>query len=129
MDTHFLAISRTAKTSLTPPSRQASIWQKSIASACRSCLNRTRFWQCSPVATFMPYGCNAFRMAAWPRTSSGDVGSSIKLCLPHQQSLFTMNKCELSAIFGCYLLWFVFCKLNHLLYRLRYIPNLIGVRH
>ena len=29
----------------------ASIWQKSIASACRSCLNITRLWQCSPVAT------------------------------------------------------------------------------
>ena len=34
----------TASTSLTPPSRQLSIWQKPIASACMSCLKITRFW-------------------------------------------------------------------------------------
>ena len=40
-----------ASTSLTPPIRQASIWQTSIASAWKSCLKMTRFWTCSPVAT------------------------------------------------------------------------------
>ena len=45
------ASSSTASTSLTPPSRQASSWQTSIAPAWRSCLNTMRFWQCSPVAT------------------------------------------------------------------------------
>ena len=40
-----------------------------------SCLNITRLWQCSPVAT--PIGCTARATAAWPRTSSGLVGSSI----------------------------------------------------
>src|ERR1051325_8647539 len=59
-----------------PPRRQLSIWQKLIAPACMSCLNITRFWQCSPVAT--PIGSIARAMRACPRTSSGDVGSSIQ---------------------------------------------------
>lgn len=37
------------------------------------------FWQCSPVATPMPWGFRALRIAAWPRISSGEVGSSINL--------------------------------------------------
>src|SRR3954454_1858968 len=44
------ASSSTASTSLTPPSRHESSWQTPIASACMSCLNIVRFWQCSPVA-------------------------------------------------------------------------------
>ena len=36
----------------------------------------TRFWTASPVATFI--GAIARRMAAWPRMSSGLVGSSIQ---------------------------------------------------
>ena len=47
-----------------------------MASAWRNCLNITRLWQCSPVATRI--GCTAARMRAWPRTSSGLVGSSIQ---------------------------------------------------
>ena len=66
------AISSTARFSLTPPSRHASIWQMPIAPACSSCLNITRFAQCSPVATRT--GAIAFAIAAWPRTSSGLVG-------------------------------------------------------
>ena len=62
-------------TSFTPPTRQLSTWQKPIAPACRSCLKMTRFWQASPVATRM--GATSRAMAAWPSTSSGEVGSSI----------------------------------------------------
>ena len=65
----------TARFSLTPPSRQLSIWQKLIASACSSCLKSTRLAQCSPVAT--PTGATARAIVAWPSTSSGLVGSSI----------------------------------------------------
>ena len=36
----------------------------------------TRFWTCSPVATRI--GATPRAMAAWPRTSSGLVGSSIQ---------------------------------------------------
>src|SRR5919202_265402 len=73
---NFFAISKTAMTSFTPPSRQASIWQNETAFAWKSCLKRTRFWQCSPVAT--PTGATDFAIAAWPSTSSGLVGSSIQ---------------------------------------------------
>lgn len=48
---NLAAISITARSSLTPPIRQLSIWQKLIASACISCLKITRFWATSPVAT------------------------------------------------------------------------------
>src|SRR5205823_10997217 len=72
---NFAASSSTASTSLTPPSRQLSIWQNRIAPACISCLNMTRLWHCSPVAT--PIGAIARAIAAWPSTSSGLVGSSI----------------------------------------------------
>src|SRR5438445_8570019 len=44
---NFAASSSTASTSLTPPSRQLSIWQNRIAPACISCLNMTRLWHCS----------------------------------------------------------------------------------
>jgi hypothetical protein len=40
-------------------------------------LNNTRFIPCSPVAT--PIGATARRIAAWPSTSSGLVGSSIHI--------------------------------------------------
>ena len=70
-----LARSITASTSFTPPSRQESIWQNRIAPACISCLKITRFWHISPVAT--PMGATPRAIAAWPSTSSGDVGSSI----------------------------------------------------
>ena len=61
--------------SLTPPTRHASSWQTSIASAWKSCLKTTRFWMCSPVATRT--GAISRRMRACPRMSSGLVGSSI----------------------------------------------------
>ena len=61
--------------SLTPPTRHASSWQTSIASAWKSCLKTTRFWMCSPVATRT--GAISRRIRAWPRMSSGLVGSSI----------------------------------------------------
>ncbi len=54
----------------------ASIWQIAIASAWNSCLNMTRLWTCSPVATRI--GATARAIAAWPRMSSGLVGSSIQ---------------------------------------------------
>src|SRR5437764_427574 len=46
---NFAASSRTASTSLTPPSRHASISQTSMAPAWKSCLKTTRFCTCSPV--------------------------------------------------------------------------------
>src|SRR5215218_1293845 len=73
---NFFAMSKTAMTSLTPPRRQASIWQNEMAFAWNNCLKMMRFWQCSPVAT--PTGATAFAIAAWPSTSSGLVGSSIQ---------------------------------------------------
>jgi hypothetical protein len=72
---------------------------------------------CSPVATPTPYGFNAFRIAAWPTTSSGAVGSSMKL-MPWGASFFmysiacgtsqtsvraletTQTRCTLIGIFG-----------------------------
>lgn len=72
-------MSSTLSTSLTPARRHESIWQTSMASACRSCLNTMRLCACSPVATPMPWGFRAFRIAAWPRMSSGAVGSSMNL--------------------------------------------------
>src|ERR1017187_7637802 len=64
-----------ASASFTPPTRQASSWQTSIASAWNSCLKITRFCTCSPVATRI--GAISRRMRACPSTSSGLVGSSI----------------------------------------------------
>ena len=61
---------------MTPPSRQLSIWQKSIAFACSSCLKMTRLAQCSPVATPIRLR-RALAIVACPSTSSGLVGSSI----------------------------------------------------
>lgn len=46
----FTASSKTASTSLTPPTRQASIWHTLMAFACNSCLKTTRFCALSPVA-------------------------------------------------------------------------------
>ena len=43
--------------------------------ACMNCLNMMRFWQCSPVA--IRIGATSRAMRAWPRMSSGLVGSSI----------------------------------------------------
>src|SRR4029079_15024471 len=73
---NFAARSKMARFSLTPPTRQASIWTTSIASACSSCLKITRFWTCPPVATLTAR--IAARIVAWPSTSSGEVGSSIQ---------------------------------------------------
>ena len=47
-----------------------------MASAWNICLKSTRFMPCSPVAT--PIGADRRRIAAWPRMSSGLVGSSIQ---------------------------------------------------
>ena len=63
-------------TSLTPPRRQPSSWQTSMAPAWNICLNMTRLWQCSPVATRT--GATSARTIMWPRMSSGLVGSSIQ---------------------------------------------------
>lgn len=76
---HFVAMNRTLSTSLTPARRHESIWQTSIASAWKSCLNTIRLCACSPVATPIPCGFSARRMAACPRISSGAVGSSMNL--------------------------------------------------
>ena len=76
---HFVAMKSTLSTSLTPARRHESIWQTSIASAWRSCLNTIRLCACSPVATPIPCCFSARRMAACPRTSSGAVGSSMNL--------------------------------------------------
>ncbi len=75
--TYFFAISMTASPSLTPPNRQASIWHTSMAWDARSCLKITRFWHISPVATPIPKGNKASRIALCPSTSSGEVGSSM----------------------------------------------------
>ena len=88
--------------SLTPPTRHASSWQTSIASAWKSCLKTTRFWMCSPVATRT--GAISRRMRACPRMSSGLVGSSI-----HQGS------CAASVL--------------HRRDRLVDAPHLVGVHH
>ena len=48
----------------------------SMAPAWSSCLNMIRLWTCSPVATRM--GATPRAIAAWPRMSSGLVGSSIQ---------------------------------------------------
>lgn len=79
-DTHLAAMSKTLRTSLTPAKRHESIWATSIASAWRSCLNTIRLCACSPVATPIPCGFKAFRIAACPKISSGAVGSSMNLC-------------------------------------------------
>jgi hypothetical protein len=76
---HFVAMRSTLSTSLTPARRHESIWQTSIASAWKSCLNTIRLCACSPVATPIPCGFSARRMAACPRISSGAVGSSMNL--------------------------------------------------
>ena len=76
---YLAAISSTLRTSLTPASLQESTWTTSIASACKSCLKIMRLCACSPVATPIPCGLSAFRIAAWPRMSSGAVGSSMNL--------------------------------------------------
>ena len=73
-DANLAASNRIATFSFTPPTRQASICTTSRAPACISCLKITRFCTCSPVATRI--GAMADRIAAWPRTSSGLVGSS-----------------------------------------------------
>jgi hypothetical protein len=77
--THFVAMKSTLSTSLTPARRHESIWQTSIASAWKSCLNTIRLCACSPVATPIPCGFSARRMVACPRISSGAVGSSMNL--------------------------------------------------
>ena len=56
----YAASRTTAITSLTPPRRQQSTWQTSIAPSWSSCLKTTRFWTCSPVATRI--GATASRM-------------------------------------------------------------------
>ena len=72
--------------SLTPPTRAASICMTAIASACSSCLKMTRFCACSPVATRT--GATPRAISAWPRTSSGLVGSSIQ-AMSNSASAFT----------------------------------------
>ena len=70
-ESHTLAAIRMmAKTSFTPPTRQASIWQMPIALDVINCLKSMRFAQCSPVATRIPRGAMARAMARCPRTSS-----------------------------------------------------------
>ena len=51
----------------TPPKRQQSIWQKSIAPDWRNCLNMTLLWQHFPVAIPIPNFFNPLRILAWPR--------------------------------------------------------------
>ena len=81
---YLAAINNTAKTSLTPPMRQASICTTSMASRMMNCLNMMRFWHISPVATCM--GLIASRMARCASTSSGLVGSSINQGLANANS-------------------------------------------
>ncbi len=70
------AMRSVARTSGMPPTRQASIWQTRMASAWSSCLKMTRLAATSPVATRI--GATEAAILAWPRTSSGWVGSSIQ---------------------------------------------------
>ena len=62
--------------SFTPPTLVASICRMSREPAASICLKTTRLATCSPVATST--GATPARIAAWPRTSSGLVGSSIQ---------------------------------------------------
>ena len=101
-DAELAAMKYTDRISLTLPRRAASSWQKSIASAWNICLNSTRFMPCSPVAT--PIGETALRMAAWPSTSSGLVGSSIHSGLNSASALHPVD-------------------------RLGHVPDLVGVDH
>ncbi len=73
---NFAASKRIAMFSVTPATRLASSWRMSTAPACSNWLNITALWVCSPVATLI--GATARRIAAWPSTSSGEVGSSIQ---------------------------------------------------
>lgn len=62
-----------------------------------------RFWHISPVATPIgPWGVldRAFRIAAWPRMSSGDVGSSMN------HGLNSDNCCIHSMASGTDHIWF-----------------------
>ena len=80
--------------SLTPATRQLSIWTKWTPPLAISCLKTIRFWHCSPVATLakvwrevcvlmsrrsyrIPVGLSAVAILAWPSISSSFVGSSI----------------------------------------------------
>ena len=66
---------------MTPPRRQASIWQKSMAPACMNCLNIVRFWQCSPVA--IPIGATSRAM----RGVAEDVVGAGRLLDPQRVEL------------------------------------------
>ena len=73
---NFAASSSTASTSLTPPSRQQSSWQTSIAPSCSSCLKTHAVLDV--LARRDANRCDGVADARWPRTSSGLVGSSIQ---------------------------------------------------
>ncbi len=89
---NFAASRRMAMFSFTPATRAASIWSTSMAPACSSCLNITRFCTCSPVATGM--GATPRAMAACPRMSSGLVGSSIQ-AMPYGA------RCDIHSMASC----------------------------
>ena len=90
---NFFAINKIKIISLTPATRQLSIWTKCTPPLAISCLKTMRFWHCSPVATLsnkeyysvkycnathlIPVGLSALAILAWPSTSSSFVGSSI----------------------------------------------------
>jgi len=138
---HFAAMKRTLSTSLTPARRHESIWQTSIASAWRSCLNTIRLCACSPVATPIPCGFSARRMAACPRMSSGAVGSSMNLkkkqCEPSQSvppselfrepSLGRQRRTEKEAA-AC-APGFDLCERRNVVDRLRHLPHLVRIDH
>ena len=109
-----------AKTSLTPPTRHASIWHMPIAPEVINCLNSIRFAQCSPVATRMPKGAMARAMARWPNTSSDRDINEAKILgvqvLTGGCGLFDEPGLELG-------------QFPHPCNRLVYIPNLIRVDH
>ena len=129
---------RTLSTSLTPARRHASIWQTSIASAWRSCLNTIRLCACSPVATPIPCGFSARRMAACPRMSSGAVGSSMNLkqqCEPSQQSAPPVPLSSIKrkggkteGLLAC-APGLDLCESRDVVDRLRHVPDLVRIDH
>ena len=86
--------STTTVTKATSPRHNMPPGPTRCALACRICLNLTRFWQCSPVATQL--GSIARAMVAWPNTSSGLVGSSTQCRLNGAKSAIQSIACGTS---------------------------------
>ena len=133
---HSVAMKSTLSTSLTPARRHESIWQTSIASAWKSCLNTIRLCACSPVATPIPCGFSARRMVACPRISSGAVGSSMNLDTTASQLAFlkaltfdVKDRMDQRRVICAHAPGFDLCERRHVVDRLLHVPHLVRVNH